>query len=525
VTRTAPGRVTDVVNAIALTRCEDTDHRIHYRDGGSTASLSLADLDRYAGSVARYLRGLGVGPGDRVGVMAPNGIAWVLLDLAVLKLGAVTAGFEPGRFDPDDLVARYGLTLLFTEVDADRGPVRAVDSVLEHTAHPVGDGPLHPGYDPADICAVKFTSGSTGVPKGLEVTVASVNDSIAGVQEMFGHGPGDNLLVFLRLALLQQRYWIYSALVHHHDVTVADLTDALTMARATAPTVVMGVPGFYADLKAHLEAGGPLTDPLARGEAIRSALGGRIRYLWTGSAPASRTVLEFFTGGGIPIYEGYGLNETCIVAKNHPGAARLGSVGRVLPTKTVRFDRDGILIVGSRNPVNCRYTWCEPGASERTFLPTGEVRTYDLGHLDEDGFLYIHGRVDDVLTVSSGRNVSVRPIEERVRDHPDVHDCVLFGTGRDFLAAVVSPAASAPDRAGLAGFVAGLNAELLAEQRIRALVLADEPFSVDNGLLTSQFKPRRKEIHARFAAELVSVYEGDPAPTVIRVPNGNGSPT
>jgi long-subunit acyl-CoA synthetase (AMP-forming) len=506
----------DIVNAIALRRCTDTRHRILFRGRAGIESLTLAELDRRAVNVARHLHGLGVRARDRIGIMAGNRIEWVLLDLAVIKLGAVTAGFEPGRFDADGAVAEYGLRLLFTDRPTGRDEVRDIGAVRGWVDGPDTPPPAHPGYDPADILAIKFTSGSTGVPKGLEATVGSVNDSIIEVQRMFAHGDGDNILVFLRLALLQQRYWIYSALVHGHDVTVADIADALPLARETSPTVVMGVPGFYEDLRARLEGSGPLAGPTERRTAIQGALGGRIRYLWTGSAPASPGVLEFFNGCGVPLFEGYGLNETCIVAKNHPAAFRLGSVGRVLPNKTVRFDRDGILIVGSRHPVNCRYTWCAPGASEQVFLPTGEVRTNDLGHVDADGFLYIHGRADDILTLSSGRNIAVRLVEERLREHPEIHECVLYGTGREYVSAVVSPAGPGPDRDRLVRFVADLNDGLLSEQRIHAVVVAAEPFTIDNGLLTSQYKPKRAEIHRRYTAVLDAVYErdngGSPAP-------------
>jgi long-subunit acyl-CoA synthetase (AMP-forming) len=276
----------------------------------------------------------------------------------------------------------------------------------------------------------------------------------------------------------------------------------------------MAVPGFYEELRASVTPSLPVDADLeARRSAILQRLGGRIRYLWTGSAPASPAVLAFFNDCGVPLLEGYGLNETCIVAKNHPGAFRVGSVGKVLPNKSVRFDRDGVLIVGSRTPVNCRYTWCAAGTNERTFLPTGEVKTYDLGWVDEDGFLYIQGRVDDIVTLSSGRNVLVRLVEERLREHPDVAECVLYGTGQEYLSAIISPASAEPDSASLARFVATLNTDLLPEQRVRALVLVTEPFTIDSGLLSSQFKPRRAEIHRRYAEDLAAVYRGSRSAT------------
>lgn len=524
----------DVIGTVARTPCHDTRHRIHYRDGGGVRSLTLAALDAAALRVAVRLHALGVRARDRVGVMAPNRIEWVLLDLAVLKLGAVTAGIEPGRHEPAAVRAEFGLRALFTdtpgttaEAGADAGEAGAAEGVhdigLVHewaftetepgaepdpdpgaeTAPEPGAGlgtglPPHPGHDPADIFAVKQTSGSTGPPKGIEVTVASVNASLAAVQDMFGHGDGDNLLVFLPVRFLQQRYWIYSALAHGHDVTLADRFTALETAQAVSPTVVMGVPGFYEQLKSRLEK----VPEAERGAEIQRALGGRIRYLWTGSAPAGKQVLRFFNDAGVPLYEGYGLNETCIVSKNHPGAFRLGSVGQVLPHKTVRVDADGVLIVGSTAPVNTRYTWCAPGASERVFLPTGEVRTYDVGHVDEDGFLYIDGRVDDIVTLSGALNILVPLVEERVRELPGVRDCAVFGDGRPYLTAVVS----VDEPGGLARDLAALNAELRYEQRIYGVVVADEPFSMENGMLNAQYKLMRARIGERYAGDLESVY-------------------
>ncbi|MFJ8011426.1 AMP-binding protein [Streptomyces sp. NPDC096339] len=511
---TAAGdRITDVVNTLSLVENTDSRHRLYYRDADEVRSLTLADLDARAVRVARRLRALGVRAKDRVGILAPNSLEWVLLDLAVIKLGAVTAGFEPGRFDPRHLPREYGLSLLFTEGLDDGGVLRDTAAVAAWAdeAPEAGEGgefPFHEGYDPADILAVKFTSGSTGVPKGLEATVASVNSSLHEVQGMFAHGDGDNVMTFLGNWFIQQRYWIYSGLVHGHDVTLARTDNALDTARRTAPTVIMGVPGFYEGVKAGLQAREELPeDAEKRRDLIQAELGGRVRYLWTGSAPASRTLLEFFNEGGVPLFEGYGLNETCIVAKNHPGAFRLGSVGKVLPNKTVRFDRDGILIVGSRHPVNHRYTWCSPGTNEKMFLPTGEVKTYDVGTLDEDGYLYIHGRVDDVLTVSGGYNVLAPLVEEKIRRHPAVHGCVLYGNGEEFLSAVISLASADADLASLGRHVAEVNAGLMTEQRVHALVIAAEPFSMENGLLTTQFKPIRRDIHRRYEAELSRVYE------------------
>ena len=187
---------------------------------------------------------------------------------------------------------------------------------------------------------------------------------------MFAHGPADDLFVFLPLSVLQQRYWIYSALRFGHDVTVSTYEAAYAALGRVRPTVVMGVPGFFEGARKHVEAQARRRGPVVpETEALREAaqrlFGDRIRYLWTGSAPASPATLRFFTDAGLPIYEGYGLNETCIVSKNHPGAHKAGSVGRVLPGKEILFDAGGVINIRSAYPVNTRYEYAAPGESER----------------------------------------------------------------------------------------------------------------------------------------------------------------
>jgi long-chain acyl-CoA synthetase len=478
-----------------------------------TTGITLTELHARAGLLARGLRDLGIGRGDRIGILAANGLEWVLLDLAALRLGVVTAGFEPGKFDPDDsLLARYRLAILFTDRKHAAGPasgqaegrpgpgIRPVTDVASLIGNADPGRPLPPlAYQPTDITTIKFTSGSTGEPKGLAATAGSIDASINAVQQLFGHGDGDNLFVFLPLSLLQQRYWIYSALRFGHDVTVSSYEAAFAALRRAEPTVVMGVPAFYETAKKHIERTARSAAPEEAGlAALRAAagelFGTRIRYLWTGSAPARPSMLRFFTDIGMPIYEGYGLNETCIVAKNHPGAHREGSVGRVLPGKKVLLDQDGVISIASEHPVNWRYEYAPAGESERVFGPDGTVRTGDLGYLDADEFLFIRGRADDVIVLDNGKKVIVRPLEEFMKASPAIEECVLFCPGQTHLVAVVSAAAGPADEQAISARLAAANATFGRDEQITSVIIAAEPFSIGNGMLTSQFKPRRDRI-------------------------------
>ncbi|MDX2693334.1 AMP-dependent synthetase [Streptomyces ipomoeae] len=473
---------------------------------GATESWDLTEVWEMSGRVAAHLRHLGVRPGDRIGVLAANSLEWVLLDLAALRIKAVTAGFDPGKFDATgaELVARYGLTALFTDQGETADRVHPV-SALRELPPPDADLPTV-SWEPHEAPALKFTSGSSGPAKSLLASAGSIDSSLAAVQDMFAHGPGDDLFVFLPLSLLQQRYWVYSAIVFGHDITISTYEAAFAALRTARPTVVMGVPGFYEAARSHLEARTARTGA-APARAATEVFGDRIRYLWTGSAPANPATLRYLTDAGLPIFEGYGLNETCIVAKNHPGAQRPGSVGRVLPGKEVLIDADGVINVRSEQPVATRYEHAEPGDSEKMFRPGGIVRTGDLGHLDEDGYLFVHGRADDMIVLENGKKIAVRRIEERLKADPAIEDCVVTNPSQRQLVAIVSPAAHPADTALIAAALRQANAALDHDEQIAKAVLA-ERFTVDNGLLSSQFKPRRKQIEAQYRRLVVDPEEG-----------------
>ncbi|SBW25030.1 AMP-dependent synthetase/ligase [Candidatus Protofrankia californiensis] len=193
------------------------------------------------------------------------------------------------------------------------------------------------------------------------------------------------------------------------------------------------------------------------------------------------------------------------MAKNHPGAHREGSVGRVLPGRQVLIDDDGVISVRAEHPVNWRYAYCEPGDCERVFGPDGVVRTGDLGYLDADGFLFVLGRTDDTIVLDNGKKIIVRQIEEHLKSSPAIAQCVLYCPAQTELVAVVSPASAPADTAAISAQLAATNRALGGDQYIHRVVLADEPFSIDNGLLTSQYKPRRKQIRAVYQRQL-----GDP---------------
>jgi len=183
----------------------------------------------------------------------------------------------------------------------------------------------------------------------------------------------------------------------------------------------------------------------------------------------------------------------------------------VLPGKQVLFDADGVLSVRSDHPVSLGYAYAAPGDSERVFGTDGVVRTGDLGYLDEDGFLYIRGRADDVIVLGNGKKVIVRPIEEQLKTSPAIEEAVVFCPTETYLVAVVSPATEPADEAAIEEHLARTNALLTPDERIARVVVAEERFSIANDMLTSQFKPKRRRILDAYRSQLVSPKENSHA--------------
>jgi long-subunit acyl-CoA synthetase (AMP-forming) len=193
-----------------------------------------------------------------------------------------------------------------------------------------------------------------------------------------------------------------------------------------------------------------------------------------------------------------------MVTKNHPGAHRQGSVGKVLRGKRVIIEEDGAIVVCSDYPVNGAYLYAPPGTSEKIFIRPGHVRTGDLGYLDEEGYLFIRGRADNVIVLDNGKKIDVQPIESRLRNFASITECVVFCPTQTELVAVISPASLPVNEQVIRLALQQANAAAEKDERIARIVIAAEPFSIENGQLTSQFKPIRRVIFEQYQSQILN---------------------
>jgi long-chain acyl-CoA synthetase len=454
----------------------------------------------FADEVSALAAGLvasGVQVGDRIALMSGTSYEWMRCDFAIWAAGAVTVPIyeTSSATQVDWIVADSGATAAFVENDAMRetvegaagGAVRHVWVMDEAGLKALVDAGQHIPADQLEqrryatdgdsLATIVYTSGTTGRPKGCVLTHGNLTAEVRAVVSADGISaevltPDSSILLFLPLAHILARV-VQLAAVHNgarlgHTSDIRNLAGEL---RSFQPTAVLAVPRVFetfhntaahtAATEGHtrlfhaaeatavaysqaLDRGGPgpwlrlrhrIFDRLVYGK-LRAALGGRAGYAVSGGAPLDPRLGHFLRGIGITILEGWGLTETtAAVTLNLPTAQRIGTVGRPLSGCEVRIADDGEVLV--RGGVVFSGYWRDDTATDDAF-DGGWLRTGDTGKLDADGYLTIVGRKKDLIVTAGGKNVAPAYLEDQLRRHWLIDQCILVGDRRPYIAALVT---------------------------------------------------------------------------------------
>ncbi|MEV0621418.1 AMP-dependent synthetase/ligase [Nonomuraea sp. NPDC050404] len=518
------------------------------RDG--TPELLFGELAGRVRGLALRLVAEGVRPGDRVAIIGPTCADWVIADLAVLSAGAITVPIYPtASAEQITAVLRDAAPVLcFAAPGMD---VPGAERVWRFGEFPA---PLPEDAGAAaelaerlaaaradDVATIVYTSGTTGVPKGCVLThrniLAAAGNVVALLPELFGDQEEStgkpSTLLFLPLAHVYGRVVLFGCLrAGTRTGLVADAAGLISCLAGFRPTFLVGVPYVLEKIRKAARRQFDERDLIARGSAIRHGrpgrerggeelrawlqglFGGRLTHMICGGASLDAATLDFFAGAGLTVLGAYGLTETAsTVSMSAPTANVPGAAGRPVPGTTVAISDDGEILV--RGPQ------LAPGYWPDHAHPAGDwLRTGDLGHLDDGGFLHVTGRRKEILVTSGGKNVAPAPLEDRLRSCPLVSNCMVVGEGRPFVMALITldPAAvSAWERETGTTDAAALERELeravtqanepvSRAESIRAFRVLGEDFTVERGHLTPSLRLRRAVIEKEFAAEIEDVY-------------------
>ncbi|UOT03577.1 AMP-dependent synthetase/ligase [Rhodococcus opacus] len=530
--------------------------RIALCAGADGEQVSCAQLDARTRALASAFVERGVQAGDRVAVLGRTGVEWVLVDLAALAIGAVVVPVYPTSSDAQiaHILSDSGAVCFAAETEYDAARLTAAGAAtvwgfteLAAWSNGVEDGELDDRIAAVradDHAMIVYTSGTTGPAKGCILThrnmFAAAANTVVHTGDMFGGERGQAVTVHaLPLAHVFGQTILFACLIGgtrtHLLPAIPDLVPVLPRVR---PTFLALVP--YALEKIRKAARG-LLEADAEEAAVRQGiailrgqtapgqpagpvvdlLGGRLTHVISGGASLDTTTAGFFAAFGLHVLNCYGMTETATaVTVNEPATNRLETVGRPIPGTTVAIADDGEVLIKGAN-VTPGY-W--GAAADKTPIDRGGwLHTGDIGELDTDGYLRITGRSKEILVTNGGKNVAPTPLEDRLRLHPLVSNCIVLGDGRAYICALLTldadrwqawqqnTGASADRhdhrlRHELQVAVDDANTLVSRAESIREFRVVDGDFTVEAGLLTSSLKLRRAAIENTYMTEIGDMY-------------------
>ena len=541
---------------------------------GDWRAVTWGAFARDIRQVALFLGQAGLQPGDRAAVFAPNRVEWLSSALAIQAAGGVMVPIYPAStaeqaayvvqhadakvifVDTAGLLGRVleileacpsveRVVLLDDGLDAARvvrdlrsrgvkvAPYAQLERRLVSWSRALSLGAARDLEEPAafqqtmDAVSLDqprlmlYTSGTSGNPKG--VPLSHRNISANGLDWLECNAPlleeGAVDLLWLPMshifgfgeACLGNTLGFTSYLCEPQHV-MAKLPEV-------RPSVFMSVPSVWEKLAM---AAMTETSPAKRQEKLAAVTGGRLRFCLSGGAGLKREVKELFHSCGTLIIEGYGLTETSpTLTLNRPDAFRFDSVGKPLPSVTLKLAEDGEILAKGPNVFAGYHK--DPAATKECFTDDGWFKTGDVGRFSEDGFLQIIDRKKDILVTAGGKNVPPANIEIRFRDDPFIAHLVVYGEGQRFLTAGIWPNQEAVDahllregvkpedrntaiRALLQRSIDRVNAELPSYETLKKFAIMDSPLTVAGGLLTATLKVKRKKVTEAYAAQFEALY-------------------
>ncbi len=555
--------------------------------GDGWQPVTALEVEHEIRAVAKGLIASGINVGDRVAIMARTRYEWTILDFAIWYAGGcVVPIYETSSAEQIEWILNdSGSVAIIAETPTHRDLVQTVLpshtklvwtmtedvlGVLTKAGANISNEEIdkrRTSLIPDSVATLIYTSGTTGKPKGVVLThanfIAECGNVVVGAADLFLR-PGGSTLLFLPVAHVFGRMVQIGAIrAGLHLAHCSDPVGRLPKDLASfKPTFVLAVPRIFEKIyngaEAKAEAAGKgkifraaaevaiaysqaldtksispvlkikhtLFDKLVFSK-IRAGMGGRVEAAISGGAPLGERLGHFYRGAGVTILEGYGLTETTAGATlNLTGHHRVGSVGRPIPGTSIKIAEDGEVLISG--PIVMNGYWQNDKANSEVFTSDRWFKSGDLGKLDDQGYLYIVGRKKELIVTAGGKNVAPAVLEDRLRAHPLVSQCIVLGDNQPFIAALITidqdmlkgwvannnkAGASMADLANDPDLIAVIqtavdeaNKAVSKAESIRKFAILPTDFTIAGGHLTAKLSLKRHVINQEFAPEIAQLF-------------------
>ncbi len=559
---------------------------LSYRKGDDFVDVSTSD---FAATVRRLAAGFiaeGIEPGSRICLFAPTRVEFTYFDYAIWAAGCVTVTiYETSSPEQVEWIVKDSgataivcadddLAKVFHERAGELGTcekVYIIDSgaieQLTAAGKDVTDDQVMDRVamvDQGDLATLVYTSGTTGLPKGCHLThrnfVSVIHNTVSETQNVFK--AGGSTLMFLPLAHIFARLVqcgsVNEGVKLAYSTGIPALLEELAMVK---PTFLFSVPRVFEKVyngavkKAEDDGKGAIFakaadtaieyarqtqegsvsfktrvlhtvfDKLVYSK-LRERLGGRAEYAISGGAALGERLGYFFSGVGITVLEGYGLTETSAASTvNRPGKIKVGTVGKPIPGVSIGIADDGEVLI--KGPHIFSGYWNRPDATAEVIDPEGWFHSGDIGNLDDEGYLRITGRKKELIVTAGGKNVAPAVLEDRLRAHALISQCMVVGDGKPFIAALITidpdefprwashhaktaPLADLVDdedlRASVREAIEQANLAVSKAEAIKEFRILPNDFTIEGGEMTPTMKVKRAVVADKYAAVLSSIY-------------------
>jgi len=484
--------------------------------------------------VIEYLKDLNIELLDRIGINSENCYEYVLLDLACLHLGLTSVHFHKNHSNCEftEIMEKHTLKFLFHDDiiyddTVTNNNIFLIDNLLQNVDSVDISDKSYP-FQYNEKFTIVFSSGTTGEPKGMWILSDGIEEFCSCFIKRYKLTSEDKILNTLPFSIITSRMYLYSCILGGINIVFSYTEELSNSLQLYKPTFFQSVPylfeGLYKSFQGFIKSSSYkyicyklfcILNPLFPDslktllqrklfKEIHSFWGGKMRILATGSAPINKKVLIFFNNVGIPLYEAYGVTEIGIIATNIPGNFKIGSVGRIFGNKEIIFDKNKQILIKTRHPFSSGYLDDFDENNSHVFRDDGLMATGDVGYLDKEGYLFLNGRIKDIIILLNGNKIFPNKAEIELENSNAIEQCALFGDNKPYLIAVIVIKKNI-DYNSIDNVIKKFN-ETSGDCQIKNFLIIQDGFSLENGLLSLNMKKNRISIYQKYKDQIDKLY-------------------